>query len=110
MIKLISKKRNKLDIIVEAIKITEKYPTKTGLINELNIGWKKGKEIIKILLSKGLIYEFEMHHSNNVKVYHITPKGMDIIKKYDEIISEVGYMVLDNKYRKPHIMDDEILT
>jgi len=109
MNKLVTKKRSKLDIVVEAIKITKEYPTKTGLINELNIGWEKGKEIIKILLSKGLIYEFEMRHSNNVTVYHITPNGMDVIKKYDEIISEVGYMVLDNKYMKLHRMDDEIL-
>jgi len=98
MNKLISKKRNKLDIIVEAIKITKEYPTKTQLINELNIGWKKGKEIINILLNKGLIYEFELHNNKNVTVYHITLKGMGTIKKYDEIISEVEYTVLDNKY------------
>jgi len=104
--KVITKKRNKIDIMIEAIKITKEYPTKTKLINDLNIGWKKGKKTINILLNKNLIKVVELNHSNHVMMYQITPKGLNLIKIYDEITSQLEYMVIDNKYTELNKVDE----
>ncbi|MFH2111041.1 MAG: winged helix-turn-helix domain-containing protein [Candidatus Bathyarchaeota archaeon] len=92
---MISKKRSKIDIIVDALEVTQKNTTKTNLILRLNIGWRKGEKIFKLLLSKGLIIKNDAHYGYSINIYSITQEGIIFLEHYNEIKNTIDYEIVD---------------
>jgi predicted transcriptional regulator len=90
---LISKKRNKIDIIKDAVEYAKEDTTKTSLILRLNVGWKNGEKIINLLLSKNLIREIIVPFRYNVTRYAITPEGVSFLDSYNKITCMLDYEI-----------------
>ena len=93
------KKRSKIDIIKDALEITQKNTTKTNIIIRLNIGWRKGEKIFELLISKELVKKIDAPYGYKTNIYFITEKGINFIKHYNEITNTIDYEII-NRYEK----------
>jgi predicted transcriptional regulator len=82
-----NKRRDRLYIIAEILKIAEDGSLKTQIMYKANLSFAQLNEYLSFLLQMELL---EIHKEKRKKIYVTTTKGLEYLAKYGEISILLG--------------------
>jgi len=77
-----SKRRDKIDIAVDVLRVSKDGAKKTQIINKVNLNFFQSNRYIDLLVGKGLL-----RLGNPERLYKTTDKGLKLVEEYQHIQS-----------------------
>ena len=82
------RRRHKLDIYADILKVTINGARKTHIVGKANLNFKIIPPYLETLIKRGLIKKSRKLFKSRY-MYHITPKGVEFLDHYEALIQAI---------------------
>jgi len=84
-----NRRRSNIEIIADMLKVGENGAGKTEIMYSANMSYSQIQKYLGFLLSHGFISKIEV--GNPVVTYHVTEKGLGLLRNIDSIMEVLGF-------------------
>ncbi len=85
---MVNWRRSNIEIIADMLRVGENGAGKTEIMYSANMSYAQIQKYLGFLMSQGLINRVEA--GNPVVTYHVTDKGLKLLRSIDNIIEMLG--------------------
>jgi len=84
-----NRRRSNIEIMADMLRVGENGAGKTEIMYSANMSYTQIQKYLGFLLSHGFINKVEV--GNPVVTYHVTEKGLGLLRNIDSIVEMLGF-------------------